>query len=169
MKILFIFMLFNVVANAQMIPWRPDGEEVSSGEKYMAVSTCLRKIISNGKEFKMTIGVSTFDLEKSKCDEVGRYKSNAMSERSPWKCYRNDIKETGTHHCEKITVDLENLLERVRRRQPLQNTYLVFTDVNGNMTQISFWDKPIAKELCQAFLKNIEASGMQDAKCINGH
>ncbi len=51
------------------------------------------------------------------------------------------------------------------------NTYLVFTDLAGHLTQISFWDFPksLASPVCESIRQDLAKSGVKDAECVLGN
>ncbi len=144
-----------------------------SGKKWMAMSECWKSVKGkSGRDHKLRIGLSTFDLDQSSCETIGKSKAVGMAA-AEWFCFGDDKRpQEVTHHCEPIGNDDEELgLRNIRARTPVMNTYLVFTDLTGHLTQISFWDlpKPLATTMCEAFRVEVAKSGVKDAECVPGN
>ena len=65
----------------------------------------------------------------------------------------------------------DKLVETLIRRKPTWNTYLVFTDKDQHLTQISFWDLPgvVASPLCDSYRQAVTKAGVVDAVCVPGN
>ena len=77
-----------------------------------------------------------------------------------------------THACMLIGKAEEEFgVRNLRMRTPVMNTYLVFTDLTGHLTQVSFWDMPnaVAMKFCDAFRMDVVKSGVKDAQCVPGN
>ncbi len=136
----------------------------------MAASECWKPVKGKSGEAKIKIGLVTFDLDRASCDTVGKAKATGMAA-GGWLCFGSDSRAREiTHICSQITQAEEELgLKDVRRRKPVWNTYIVFTDLGGHLTQISFWlPKPFDGQLCEAFRQDLSKSGVKDAECVPG-
>ena len=139
-----------------------------SATHFMAMSECAKRVTGkSGKEYEIRIGLMTVIEGRSLCESVASAKAKNMVT-AGWNC---TAEEGANHACLPITPAEEELgLSAVRKRLPVMNTYLVFTDLDKHLTQISFWDLPgsVAGPLCETFRQDVMKSGAQDAECILG-
>lgn len=149
----------------------PAAEQPTARGNWMAISECSKTVKGKSRDVKLKIGLATFDLDRPSCDTVGKAKAAGMAT-GGWFCSGDDERPMEvTHVCSPITQAEEDLgLKDVRRRAPVMNTYLVLTDLNGHLTQVSFWDLPaaVAGPLCEAFRQDLLKSGIKDAQCVPG-
>ncbi|RYE58792.1 MAG: hypothetical protein EOP48_02780 [Sphingobacteriales bacterium] len=127
----------------------------------------MKKVENKGKSAHIRIGVSTFDLSEENCDTTGKNKALSIAP-AGWNCSADDKNTKATHVCIRAD-DNEFIMSGYRSiidAKPLSNTYMVFTDFEKHVTQISFWDVSIADQLCSSFKNSLEKSGMKDARCV---
>jgi len=146
-------------------------EQAPPPANWAATSECWKPVKGKSADIKIKIGLMTFDLDRASCETIGKSKAVGMAA-GGWFCFGSDSRPREiTHLCQQTTKAEEDLgLKDVRRRLPVWNTYLVFTDLTGHLTQISFWEipKPLDSQLCEAFRQDVAKSGVKDAVCIPG-
>jgi len=163
--------LLVVAALTSIAPAAP-GEQRPTRTNWAAMSECWKPVKGKGGDVKIKIGLSTYDLDRASCDTVGKAKATGMAT-GGWFCFGDEKRPMEvTHVCSQMTQAEEDLgLKDVRRRAPTWNTYLVFTDLDGHLTQVSFWDLPkaVAGPLCEAFRLDLSKSGIKNAACVPGN
>lgn len=138
--------------------------------KWVAVSECSKSVQGKSGAVTIKIGLSVIDLDRASCDSVGKSKATGMAS-TGWSCVGDDARQT-THFCMPIGKDEEELgLKNVRTRTPVMNTYLVFTDLTGHLTLLSFWEMPnaVGMKMCDAIRLGVVKSGVKDAQCVPGN
>ena len=151
----------------------PTGQAAGQWLAMMECSKPMQGKSSSGspKNFTVRIGLATITASRGDCALVHKDKSTGAAldgwAKAGWTCPGRSAQES----CMEIDPSTEELgLSGVRRRLPTMNTYLVFTDHTGHLTQLSIWDLParLAGPLCETFRREMIASGIKDAECILG-
>src|SRR5437867_1849511 len=133
MRSLHILSIIATIPFLASVAW---AEQSPPGTNWVAMSECWKPVKGKSGDVKIKIGLSTYDLDRASCDTVGKAKATGMAA-GGWFCFGSDSHPREiTHLCQQITQAEEDLgLKNVRRRQPVSNTYLAFTDLNGHLTQ----------------------------------
>lgn len=138
---------------------------------WLAMSECSKPVKGKSAEVRITVGVTTITKDRTSCERIGSNKAKNMAA-DGWSCVMKDARpQEITYVCSEITQQEEDLgLENVRKRQPIWFTYLVFTDLDANMTQISFSNlpNPFDLQLCEAMRQGLVKGGVKDAQCVPG-
>jgi hypothetical protein len=139
---------------------------VHAAPEWMGGSECSKQVRGkSGKEHTIRIGLMMLTENKASCEAVAKAKSANMAT-GGWNCSAGDVS------CSQVTKAEEELgLSQIRQRKPVMNTYLVFTDVDRHLTQVSFWDMPsiLGMQLCEAFKADVSKAGVKDATCVAGN